>query len=104
MQKPLRVKLDDIMLPARVGAKHKYVRHSALGFVLWPDSDFIWHQSIGKLLEYHLASKRGDIVSAGFVHFDVEGRPHCYGRSDSLGLSAQPEDTSLLRAQMGMKK
>lgn len=99
MVKNLRVKIDDIAFKG-VGVRHKYVRHSSLGIVLWPESDMVWHMSVGKLLDYHIGP---DIVSAGFVSFDAQGRPTCHGQSDSLGLKARPEDTSILRAQMGMK-
>lgn len=36
-------------------------------------------------------------ISAGFVTSDLV----CHGRSESLGLSARPEDTALLARQLG---
>jgi hypothetical protein len=37
------------------------------------------------------------IVSAGFVDFnDVEGKLHCTGKSDTLGVCSRPEDEVLV--------
>lgn len=41
-------------------------------------------------------------VSAGFVAFGVEG-PVAFGKSESLDLSAKPEDTRLVREALGLK-
>jgi hypothetical protein len=75
---------------------HKYIRHSKLGFILWPKEDDLWHMHVGQML---LKQTLGTIVSAGFVTFEREG-PVCHGRSESLRIQSLPEDTALLRKQM----
>ena len=46
--------------------------------------------------------RRGDTLSAGFVEWDVDGRPLCMGRSESLDLDSRADDTEALRAEWGM--
>ena len=77
--------------------KHKYVRHSTLGFVLWPMTDEIWHQHVGRLL----AREAGAILSAGFAEM-YDGSVSCYGKSESLGISSDPTDTDALAKQLGL--
>jgi hypothetical protein len=79
--------------------KHKYVRHSALGIIVWPMTDDLWHRHVGRLMQ---DTAGGTLVSAGFADFNGEGGPHCYGESESLKLKSKPaEDTALLRKQLG---
>jgi hypothetical protein len=40
------------------------------------------------------------VLGAGFVTPDLK----CYGRSISLGVNSRPEDTELLRGQLGLKE
>lgn len=75
----------------------KYVRHEGIGFILWPRTDELWHVTIGRCLEHNCG---GNLLSAGFVHYDQDGKPVCAGRSDSLGLGSRPDDTEALRAQL----
>lgn len=76
---------------------HKYVRHSVLGFIIWPKSDDLWHSHIGN------QSKRcgGEIISAGFASF-ADGSVSCYGRSESLDVDSKPEDSAELAKQLGL--
>lgn len=75
----------------------KYIRHEKVGFILWPNSDELWHSTIGHLLLTHCV---GEILSAGFVYYDVSGKPVCSGRSESLGIAARADDTAALREQL----
>jgi len=77
--------------------EHKYVRHSALGFILWPTSDQLWHLHVGRSL-YRV---EGTIVSAGFCHV-IDGRAVCWGLSESLGVCSQPSDSEALTLQLGL--
>lgn len=47
---------------------------------------------IGHFSNQYGNPKIGKPVSAGFVRITPEGEVECYGRSESLGLSAQPYD------------
>ena len=80
--------------------EHKYVRHNELGFILWPKAEALWHSGVGRLL----LSKGGTLVSAGFVSFQENGLPKCYGYSESLNLHSKEEDTTLLIQQLGLKE
>jgi len=78
---------------------HKYVRHSSIGFILWPKTDFLWHSHIGDVLFKHA---RGHIISAGFVRI-LDGDIACFGMSESLGIVSKPEeDTEALKKQLGL--
>lgn len=76
----------------------KYVRHEAMGFILWPKTNLLWHSHVGELLEQHL---RGKIISAGFVDF-CDGKPRCHGMSESLGIESIVGDSAALAAQLGL--
>jgi hypothetical protein len=45
---------------------------------------------------------RSNVISAGFISFDFNGKGEhdCYGESTSLNLKSLPEDTQLLRRQL----
>lgn len=73
---------------------HKYVRHSVVGFVIWPKTDSLWHSEVGQLLE-HI---HGEIMSAGFVSTGADG-PVCFGESESLGIGSLEGDTEAIRKQ-----
>ena len=75
----------------------KYVRHSSLGFVLWPRSDDLWHAHIGQTL----GRVRGTIVSAGFATV-AGGVAHCWGESESLKIKSQKSDSEALAEQLGL--
>lgn len=78
--------------------KHKYIRHSELGFVTWPDTDLVWHKDVANLIQKHM---QGTIVSAGF--FDIfNGEVRCYGQSGSLNIDSLPEDSQALANQLGL--
>lgn len=78
--------------------EQKYVRHSALGFVLWPRSDDLWHAHIGAVL----GRVQGKIVSAGFCTV-AEGVAHCWGESESLKIKSQRSDSAALAKQLGLE-
>lgn len=83
--------------------QHKYIRHSTIGFILWPMR--LGDESEGNLWHLHAAeqSRRicgGKIVSAGFCEF-MDGKAFCFGESESLGMRSLPEDTKLLNEQLG---
>lgn len=75
----------------------KYVRHSVIGFVMWPKTDRLWHSHVGALLN----RAGGKIISAGFVT-STDGVVVCHGKSESLGISSIPGDTEALAAQFGL--
>ena len=80
---------------------HKYVRHNVLGFILFPATDDLWHSSVGRFLLQRL---EGSLISAGFVYFQENGLPKCYGESESLEIKSKEEDTALLIQQLGLKE
>jgi hypothetical protein len=41
-------------------------------------------------------------LSAGFIDWDVDGRPLCMGESETLGIGSREDDTEALRAEWGM--
>ncbi len=75
----------------------KYVRHSALGFVLWPMTDTLWHAHVGAMLR----RAPGEIISAGFTCVEG-GVVVCCGKSESLGISSRPDDAEALAKQLGL--
>lgn len=74
--------------------EHKYIRCGEFGFILWPASFEAYHSHIGRFVE--------NPISAGFVQF-IDGKPACYGRSESMNLDSLPEDSDLLARQMRLK-
>lgn len=75
----------------------KYVRFED-GFVIFPDkgADHPWHKDIARSV-----CRLGEVVSAGFVkpsngEFPLE----CYGKSESLNVESQEEDSELLFKQL----
>ena len=70
---------------------HKYVRDKFLGFVIWPRTDQVFHSHVGRLF--------GSPISAGFVYF-IDGKPTCYGESESLRLDSLSEDSEKLAEQL----
>lgn len=84
------------------GKTLKYVRHSELGFTVWPDQVELHHNHVGQLIERRV--REGEIVSAGFVDFGQNNLPYCPGRSDSLGIGSQAIDTVDLQKEWGTKK
>jgi len=79
--------------------EHKYVRHSELGFVLFPTQDTLWHKHIGVLIRQCFS--KGELVSAGFARIEG-GDVICYGESESLKMRSRPEDSDLLAKQLGL--
>jgi hypothetical protein len=77
----------------------KYVRHSQVGFILWPRTDDLWHAHIGGLLQQRCG---GEIVSAGFARL-AGGKAKCWGKSESLGIASKPDDSAALAAQLSVK-
>lgn len=71
----------------------KYVRHSKVGFVIWPKTDNLWHSDVGQIM------RSGHIISAGFADI-YAGEASCYGRSESLDLNSRPEDSEELTKQL----
>ncbi len=79
------------------GVKHKYVRHSELGFILWPYSDDLYHSHVGELMDTWL---RGHIVSAGFAYIGPDSIV-CNGESESLSIKSRADDSAALSKQLG---
>ncbi len=77
----------------------KYVRHEEIGFVLWPRTDALWHSHVGRLLQQ---KRDGKIVSAGFVEFGQDGKPVCFGMSESLNITSKDGDSEALAQQLGL--
>ena len=82
-----------------MSTEHKYVRHSVLGFILFPTQDILWHKHIGVLMRQ--VSSKGDLVSAGFARIEG-GDVICYGESESLKMRSKAEDSDLLAKQLGL--
>lgn len=78
--------------------EQKYVRHSVIGFVLWPTQDKLWHAHIGAALH----AVPGTIVSAGFCDVST-GIAVCWGESESLNIQSREEDSALLGKQLGIE-
>ena len=76
----------------------KYIRHSAIGFVLWDSKVMVTHEQMAKAMPKHMG---GNLLSAGFVVF-VQGRPHCMGGSTSLDLQGAADDNAVLAKQLGI--
>lgn len=74
----------------------RYIKTEEFGFVLSPEGfgEQPTHADLAKRL-------RCRPVSAGFVRFHA-GKPVCYGRSESLFLDSQPEDSKELAVQLGI--
>lgn len=84
----------------------KYVRHSAVGSVVWPKSDNLWHLDVAQAVgrqgnSIGLFRVHGHVVSAGFVRI-ADGKVTCYGRSESLGIGSQLDDSEALAKQLGL--
>ena len=71
----------------------KYIR-TTLGFTVFPVYDGIHSQVATTLL--------GQVLSAGLVDWDVDGRPLCMGQSETLGIASRADDTAALRKAWGM--
>ena len=78
----------------------KYIRLQWGGIVLWDSLAPISHAQMAELL----AKIPGDApISAGMVQ-TVDGMLTCHGESTSLGLRSLPEDTEVLRCQLGFDR
>lgn len=75
----------------------KYIRHSNLGFVLWPRTDDLWHSHVGALV----CQVPGKIESAGFASV-AGGVARCWGESESLNIASQKGDSEALAKQLGL--
>lgn len=76
----------------------KYVRHSRVGFVLWPKTDALYHAHVGRLMS---AVTRGEVLSAGFARVGG-GLVSCYGMSESLGIRSAKGDSEALAKQLDL--
>ena len=80
----------------------KYVRHSTVGFVVWPAKyPGLTHKEVARAVRTGEDVTPGVVLSAGFVHWDFDGRPFCNGRSESLNLDSRDDDTAALHAEWG---
>ena len=77
--------------------RQKYVRHSHLGFVIFPDTALLHHIHVGELL---LKQCRGTLLSAGFCFLGDREDVLCFGRSESLDLDSRRDDTEALKRQL----
>lgn len=73
----------------------KYIRHSVIGFVLWPESANIWHKHMAARLDFI----GGQILSAGFASIH-EDKVRCWGKSESLRIDGLPDDAQALSRQL----
>lgn len=89
----------------------KYVRHSVVGFVLWPDTDSLCHTDVAEAISnrikeeaYHYGKSPslapGCVISAGLAIFGPRGQIMCHGKSEPLGIGAKDEDSDLLAKQL----
>lgn len=76
--------------------KHKYIRHSEVGFILWPAGHKLHHDHVALAVQGY-----GSIVSAGFASI-IDGGVFCFGRSDTLDIDSLEEDSQLLAEQLGL--
>jgi hypothetical protein len=76
----------------------KYIRHSKIGFILWPRTDDLCHSHVAASIRH---PKTGAVISAGFckVH---EGAVACWGRSESLNIDSRQDDAEILGQQLGV--
>lgn len=82
-----------------MATKLKYIRHATLGFILWPNSDDLWHATVAACVQRNVP---GAIISAGFASVEG-GEARCWGRSESLKLDSQPQlDSEALARQLGL--
>lgn len=84
--------------------RHKYIRHPRVGFVLWPDTDNLWHSQVAD----QVGSSNGTrgkpyfgVISAGFAILEG-GKVLCAGGSESLNLDSRDDDTDELAKQLGL--
>jgi hypothetical protein len=76
----------------------KYIRHEKIGFILWAQTDDLWHAHMARLTNSRLPGK---VISAGFV--DLQGGiVNCRGRSESLNLGPLPDDNEAMAKQLGL--
>lgn len=80
--------------------KYKYINVENLGFIIWPDSDHVWHKHIAQACQMEEPHK---IISAGFADI-IGGTVRCYGKSESLGISSRPEDSHALAYMLGQRE
>ena len=69
----------------------KYIRFESSGFILF--TGVVMHSTIKAQIKDY-------VISAGFVSFNKDGKPNCYGHSQSLNLTALPEDSDCLAKWM----
>lgn len=73
----------------------KYVRFGCYGIVTWPDTDLVSHVEAAAPFRAWF-----EPVSAGFARV-TKDEVICYGESVSLDLKSKPEDSDILRTQLG---
>lgn len=71
--------------------RYKYIREKRTGFIIWP-ANAAMHSEVATRM--HLI-----VHSAGFVQMAPEGLV-CFGESESLGVTSDPEDTALIRQHL----
>jgi hypothetical protein len=76
----------------------KYIRHSKIGFILWPRTDDLWHSHVAASIRH---PKTGAVISAGFCKVR-EGAVACWGRSESLNIDSRTDDAEMLARQLGI--
>ncbi|MES2910577.1 MAG: hypothetical protein V4718_04265 [Pseudomonadota bacterium] len=86
------------------GTQLKYVRHSTVGFIVWPARyPGLTHKEVSTSILRSKDAPFGNVISAGFVDWDFDGMPICGGRSESLNVDSRKDDTAALMAEWGMK-
>lgn len=70
----------------------KYIKFKNRGFVIFEDTQI--HEDIAdKLIE-------DEVLSAGFVKEDDDGNLECYGKSISLNIRSNKNDSAQLRLEL----
>ena len=72
----------------------KFVNHARHGIIIF--GDHIEHKTMADFL-----GSREEITSAGFVNLADPELIQCSGRSQTLGVSSDQRDTSMLRMMFG---
>lgn len=79
--------------------RHKYVRHSQFGVVLFAEGIEVTHTKMARML--NTIPSTGFIISAGFVWVETNGTVKVEGRSESLNMGRLPDDAPAIHKQFG---
>ena len=71
---------------------HKYIKVDGVGFIVWPRTDVVTHLGMSRV-------GRLRVISAGFCKVS-DGKAICYGRSESLNIDSDEQDSDDLTKQL----